>query len=426
MILERDCRLRFGILYVRGRDEYVAENEILELPAMNPFLQFDLLLPKRIVFGWGKRAQLGSLAATLGHRAFLIGGSRALQTSPVWTELLDSLRQAGVEPRPIASGRGEPTIEDVDQAARGVQDLEPGAGDFVLGVGGGSALDLAKAVSAMVTNARGASVREFLEGIGTGRKLNAAPLPLLALPTTAGTGSEATKNAVISCSVPPCKKSLRSDQIVPAVVLIDPELTVTCPPRQTACSGMDAIAQLVESYLSRRSQSATDVLCLTSLPRAIRQIVRAVEHPADREARETMSWAALASGVALANSGLGMAHGVAAALGAICDVPHGLACAVLLPIAMRANREAAHDKLKNIGMAVCGQKALAGDDAVSAAISTIEGLLESLQIPKRLRDLGVQREQIPALVAGSRGNSMNGNPREISDAELTEILEVNW
>jgi alcohol dehydrogenase class IV len=396
---------------------------------MNEIIQFDLLMPKRIVFGWGMRAQIGILAATLGKRAFLIAGSRTLQRAPEWEEMMQALAESGIQVEAIATTAGrEPTIEDVDEAAAIVRELHPCSDDFVLGIGGGAAIDLAKAVAAMAMNAEGASIRDFLEGLGTGRTLERAPLPVMAVPTTSGTGSEATKNAVISCHAPPCKKSLRSEKLIPAIALLDPDLTVSLPPAQTAYSGMDAITQLIESFLTKRAQPATDMLCQIGLTKAIPAIRAVYRNPEDRQGREGLAVAAFASGIALANSGLGMAHGVAAALGSVCDVPHGLACAVMLPIAMRTNLIPAREKLGILGKTALRPVATeeVPGSAAEAAISTIETLLRDLDIPRRLREIGVQQRQIPELVQGSRGNSMNGNPRDLSDDELRGILEANW
>jgi alcohol dehydrogenase class IV len=388
-------------------------------------MNFNLLLPRKIVCGWGRRSELGTLAAQMGKRAFLVDGSRSLRASPLWDEMLESLRAAGIETIPVATATREPAIEDVDQATRMIREASPGDEDFVLGIGGGAALDLAKALSAMATNRHGESVRDFLEGVGRGLTLRDDPLPMLAVPTTAGTGTEATKNAVISVADPPCKKSLRSEKMVPHTVLIDAELTVSLPPRQTACSGMDAITQLIESFITHRTTPVTEALCREGLKLALPHLPRACRDGTDRPAREAMAVAALLSGVTLANSGLGMAHGVAAALGAIRDVPHGLACAVMLPVAMQVNRSVAEEKLAVIGTILEGD-GLMLDDAVAAALNGIERLCEEVGIPKRLREIGVIRDQIPAIVAGSRGNSMNGNPRELSDDELTAILEERW
>jgi alcohol dehydrogenase class IV len=248
------------------------------------------------------------------------------------------------------------------------------------------------------------------------------------MPTTGGTGSEATKNAVISSHDPPFKKSLRSELMIPRVVLVDPELSVTVPPKNTAQTGMDAITQLIESYISRRARPIPRALAVHGLQLALRAIVEAVENGSSRSAREAMAHAALLSGMALANSGLGMAHGVAAALGIVCDVPHGLACAVMLPAALRANQRVAGADLAVLERAVelplqSGEMQVASDEAAAdALIGRIENLCRTIGISPRLGEIGVRAEQIPALVAQSRGNSMNGNPRDLSDDELTAIL----
>ena len=329
----------------------------------------------------------------------------------------------------LAAAEREPTIEDVDQAAEIVHQLQVRPGDFVIGIGGGAAMDLAKALAATATNP-GGSVRDFLEGIGTGRTLESDPLPVLAVPTTSGTGSEATKNAVIACDDPPCKKSLRSEKLLPAIALIDPELTITLPPRQTAYSGLDALTQLIESYFTRKAQPVTDAWCDMGLKMALGSLPKAYHFPADRPAREEMAAAALLSGMALANSGLGMAHGVAAALGSVCAVPHGLACAVMLPITLKTNRDIIESKAEELKIFWKLMKSKGAVDPHTSAVDVLQlqvaGICKMLEIPTRLRDLGVQRDQIPAVVAGSRGNSMNGNPRPLTDAELTAILEENW
>ena len=343
-------------------------------------------------------------------------------------ELSAALKDAGVEPIRLAQIHREPMVEDVDQATRTVRNECADDGDFVLAIGGGSAIDLGKAAAAMATNGGGASVRDFLEGVGRGLTIDRPPLPVLAMPTTGGTGSEATKNAVISSNDPPFKKSLRSDRMIPRTVLVDPELSVTVPPNVTAQTGMDAITQLIESYLSRRARPIPRAFAVQGLQLALPAIVETVENGSLRPAREAMAHAALLSGMALANSGLGMAHGVAAALGIVCNVPHGLACAVMLTAALRANREAACAELAALERAVesasqAGDSPRANDESgADAFVARIDTVARAIGIPRRLSEIGVQAEQIPTLVAQSRGNSMSGNPRDLSDAELTEIL----
>jgi alcohol dehydrogenase class IV len=263
-----------------------------------------------------------------------------------------------------------------------------------------------------------------LENVGRDLKIVNPPLPVLAIPTTAGTGAEATKNAVISSYDPPFKKSLRDDRLMPRIALVDPELTVSVPRKVTAASGMDAITQLFESYLSRKARPIPQALAVHGLKIAIPAIVETVETPDSRRAREAMAHAALLSGMALANSGLGMAHGVAPALGIHCRVPHGVACAILLPVALKVNSEVCADELARLCHAIFGRSSTTSrHDAVEVLIREIEKICDRVGVPRRLSQVGVRREQIPALVKSSRGSSMSGNPRELSDEELTAILE---
>ncbi len=408
-------------------------------------ITYDFVSPSRIVFGWGRRGEVGGIARSLGTRAFVVCGSRTLEQSGGLDEILNSLHGAGVETVCAASISREPLVEDVDRCLAALRAEGARAGDLVLAVGGGSAIDLAKAAAALITQEPLTSVRDYLEGVGTGRKIASPPLPLLAMPTTAGTGSEATKNAVISCKAPPFKKSLRSDLMVPRAVLIDPELAVSVPPEITAWTGMDAITQLIESYISRRATQATQDIAWAGLGFAVSSLVEAFRNGSSRTAREGMAQAAFMSGIALANSGLGMAHGVAAALGVHCNVPHGLACAIMLPAALQANREhpgvevqlaRAGWAMLHPGVSTVDPSELTKDDPelrgyaqatmrerVDQVLWRVDTLLIELGIPRRLSKIGVRREQIPAIVRDSRGNSMSANPRELSDEELTLILE---
>lgn len=299
-------------------------------------------------------------------------------------------------------------------------------GDLVLAIGGGAALDLGKAVSALATNRHSDTVRDFLEGVGRGLQITERPLPLIALPTTSGTGSEATKNAVISSQSGKFKKSLRSDWMIPAIALIDPELTVTCPRHITAWSGMDAITQLIESLITPKSTPITRALCWEGLRSAIPWLKRACDEPDCQPAREAMSHAAFLSGVTLANAGLGMAHGIAAALGVHCNVPHGLACAVLLPTALRVNRSMCIATLADMAQLFHSREWLSQMTAADFTIDSITQLGIDLGVPQRLRDLGVRQDQLAELVPASRGNSMSGNPRPFLDDELLEIMEALW
>ncbi len=405
---------------------------------------YDFLSPRKIVFGWGRRRELGALAASLGRKVWIISGSQSLERSGRLAELVTNLEAAGLETTHLTTIRNEPTVGDVDRAVAALRghvacgsrtsrtshaevcDNVPTQTDVVCAIGGGAAIDLAKAVAALATQPSPGSVLQYLEGVGSGRMINAAPLPIIAVPSTAGTGSEATKNAVISSTAPAFKKSLRDERLVPQVALVDPELTVTAPPSVTAHSGMDAITQLIESALSCRARPIPSALCLAGLRGAADALRRVHRNPDDRPGREVLAQAALFSGMALANSGLGLAHGVAAALGVVAQVPHGLACAVMLPAAMRANRSVHPERWIALAEALCGRMFQDAEAAAVAAIVTIETLSAELAIPSRLRELQVRQDQIPALVAGSQGNSLAGNPRPVDENELQSLLEELW
>lgn len=389
-------------------------------------MNYDLLLPRRILFGWGRRSEIGTWGATLGRRALLVTGSRTLAANGTIASLADLLAGAGIEVASLAEVHREPEVADVDSAVGRYLEIGPRTGDFVVAVGGGAALDLGKAVAALATNRQSPTVKDYLEGVGRGLKIENAPLPVLAVPTTAGTGSEATRNAVISSFDPPFKKSLRSDQMVPAVVLVDPELAVSAPRTVTVWSGLDAITQLIESYLTRNARPVPQALCVEGLREAIPALPRLIESPDDRPAREAMAHAALLSGIALANSGLGMAHGVAAALGVTCRVSHGLACAIMLPTAMRLNRRVRERETATLGRLLTGREFRSDAEATEGAVEFMTDYCRKLGIPTRLRDVGVTKDQVEPLVLGSQGNSMNGNPRTIPECELSETLEGLW
>jgi len=389
-----------------------------------PALTYDFTAPRKIVFGWGRRREAGTLARALGRRVFVVSGLPEAVGQPVLEQLSDILRREGIEIAQVATIDHEPEVADVDHTAEQLRRLQAGPGDMMLGIGGGAAIDLAKAGAAMATNTESPTVRDYLEGVGRGLVLREAPLPVMAMPTTAGTGAEATRNAVISSYDPPFKKSLRDERIQPQVALVDPELSVSVPPEVTAASGMDAITQLIESYISRKTRPIPQALAVQGLKLAVPALADAVEDGACRPARERMAHAALLSGLALANAGLGLAHGVAPALGIHCRVPHGLACAVMLPVALRVNREVRRSELSRLAHSLFPRvSARKPDEAIDVLIAEIEALCRRVGVPERLSALGVRRDQIPALVAGSRGSSMKGNPRELTDKELAGLLE---
>ena len=274
---------------------------------MDPVQSYDFLAPAKIAFGWGRRGEVGVLGRSLGRRAFLVSGLPEDIGKPFFSEIGEALHAEGIELVPAAHILHEPEVEDVDRLSEHLRREKSGTGDFMLAVGGGAAIDLAKAAGAMAVNDQSSTVRDYLENVGRDLQIENPPLPVLAMPTTAGTGAEATKNAVISSYDPPFKKSLRDDRLMPRIALVDPELTVSVPAEVTAASGMDAITQLFESYISRKARPIPRALAVQGLKLAIPAIVEAVEKPDSRPAREAMAHAALLVGHGLGQFRLG--HG---------------------------------------------------------------------------------------------------------------------
>ena len=382
---------------------------------------YDFAVPPLVRFGPGRVAEIGAVVGLFGRQAWLVGGKR-------------SLAAAGVAVRIVAESAGEPTVGQVASALASLP-VEGRESAVIVAVGGGSAIDLAKAIAALATNsdhlaagsrsaeALDALVVDHLEGVGSGRTITRWPLPLVAVPTTAGTGAEATRNAVISCPHRRFKKSMRSPMLVPRAAIVDPELTLACDRGTTAAAGVDCITQLIEAFVCRFKKPLPRALVLETLPRAVQALPRLLRDPTDIEARGAISHAALLSGMALANSGLGMAHGVAAALGVECGTPHGVACGLMLPVALRMNAEAAGADFAILERAI--DPSAAGDDATAAAAFTdrIVAVCAEAGLPQRLSAVGLERSRIGWLAENSGGTSMRGNPVELSVERLRAVLE---
>ena len=383
-----------------------------------------LAFPGRVLFGWGQRSELPKAAQELGQRAFVVLGSRTLQASSHWAILKDDLIRQRIEVCELPLVTREPLVDDVDRAVHLLRDAHAGPGDLVIGIGGGAALDMAKAVAGLSLQPEFSTVRHYLEGVGTGQTLRLPVLPWIALPTTGGTGSEATRNAVISHPQPAFKKSLRSDLLFARVVLIDPEWQTMLPRSTTIDSGLDAFTQCVESYITAKANPFTSQLAIDGARRVWNALPIAVRKPSDRAARENLAWGAFLSGMALANSGLGIAHGVAAGLGAAYGIGHGRACALMLPTAIQVNREIASGRLAKLArtLAVCDDSE-PDQIACDRLLAAVEQRLREFEIPQRLSEIGATAADLDRLVELSQGNSLNGNPRPISREELRQILE---
>jgi len=395
---------------------------------------YDFLAPPLVRFGAGRLADLGEIVATLGSRAWIVGGPRSLAAGATRERILSSLAAAGIPGEFVAATAGEPTV---DQVAAALARLPLAAADgglagvVLVACGGGSTIDLAKAIAALapllpaVTPAAAdldALVVDHLEGVGRGLQIRHAPLPLVAVPTTAGTGAEATRNAVIACPRRRFKKSMRSPLLVPRAALVDPELTASCDRGTVAAAGLDCVTQLVESFICRFHRPLPRALVLDALPRAVDALPRLLAGGTAAADRSAMSHAALVSGMALANSGLGMAHGVAAALGVALGTPHGLACAVMLPAAMRVNRPAVAADFARLERAVDPGAAADDDIAADAFVERIAALCRTAGVPGRLAELGVDGGLLDWLADNSGGASMRGNPVQLDARSLRAVL----
>ena len=402
---------------------------------------YDFFAPPLIRFGAGRIDEIGEMVGLWGRRAWIVGGTASLERSGARQQIDASLSAAGIESRVVARSTGEPTVDQLAAALASLQH-EDRDGVVVVAVGGGSTIDLAKALAALATNMpidqrTGIDLDTFvvdhLEGVGRGLAIRQWPLPMVAVPTTAGTGAEATRNAVISCPRRRFKKSMRSPMMVPRAALVDPDLTASCDSSTIAASGLDCVTQLIESFVCRFAKPLPRCLVLESLPRALHSLPRLLmpkpacddpQHWIDSRAadRAALSHAALLSGLALTNSGLGLAHGVAAALGVACDTPHGVACAVMLPAAMRVNREAVRDDFAQLERAIDPSAPRDVAAAADAFVERIERLCLESGAPRRLSELGVTADQIDWLAEHSGGASMRGNPVQLAAEELRCLL----
>lgn len=378
---------------------------------------FEFATATQVLFGAGRLQEVGPRAAELGRRALVVTGATSSRARP----LLELLAAHGAEGAvfPVA---GEPTLDDV---RKGTATARQAQCNLVVGFGGGSAIDAGKAIAALLANA--GDPLDYLEVMGRGRPLTRPSVPYIAIPTTAGTGAEVTRNAVLASPEHKVKASLRGLFMLPRLAVVDPELTYSMPPEITAATGLDALAQLIEPFVSLRANPLVDALCREGVRRVARSLRRAYSHGDDRDAREEMALASLFGGMALANAGLGGVHGFAGPLGGMLRAPHGAVCGQLLAHVMAANIGALHSRdpqapalRRYHEIAVI----LTGDPAASAqaGLEWVRHLVADLHVPPLSR-YGMTKADIPTVVARAAGaSSMKGNPVVLSGSELEEIL----
>ncbi len=381
-------------------------------------MRFEFATAGRIIFGAGTLKEAATAVHGWGGRVLLVVGKTAKRASG----LIDNLHGQGFQVT-IFHVSGEPTVE---LALEGVQVARQNGCELVIGLGGGSALDAGKAIAALLTNP--GKPYDYLEVVGQGLPLAQAPAPYLAIPTTAGTGSEATRNAVLAVPEKRVKVSLRSAAMLPRLAIVDPELTYSLPPGPTATTGLDALTQLIEPFLSNAANPITDALCREGIQRAGRSLLRAYQQGDDLQAREDLALASLFGGMALANAKLGAVHGFAGPLGGMFPAPHGAICARLLPLILEANltalqkraiRSETLPKFAEVARILTGKTSAQARDG----ILWLKDLVAALKIPS-LASYGIQKSDFPEITAqAQKASSMKGNPIELNENEMLEILE---
>jgi len=381
-------------------------------------VSFEFATAARIIFGEGKLREIGPLAASLGSRALVVEGASGR------AEPLHALLHASGLATTSLHVSGEPTTALVE---RGVAHARGERCDLVVALGGGSVIDAGKAIAALLTN-RG-DLRDYLEVVGKGRPITERPAPFIAIPTTAGTGAEVTRNAVLMVEDEQVKASLRGAAMLPAVAVIDPELTYTMPPAVTASTGLDAMAQCLEPFVSLRANPITDAVAHEGMRRAAGALRRAFHDGGDVDARRDMAVASLCGGLALANAKLGAVHGFAAPLGGMFPIPHGTACARLLPPVVELNVRALRSRVPaspvlarydEVARILTGSATARAEDGAT----WLRELVDELRVP-RLAAYGLTAADVPRVAGKARhASSMQGNPIVLTDEELAEALSA--
>ena len=379
-------------------------------------MKFEFAAPTRIIFGEGRLADVPKIVLGMGSRALVVEGRSGRAEL-----LIRELEEVGLATTSIRVA-SEPTIALVEH---GLAQARSEQCDVVVALGGGSIIDAGKAISALLTN--DAPVRDYLEVIGKARPLTNRAAPFIAIPTTAGTGAEVTRNAVLMAEDEQVKVSLRSPLMIPTVALIDPELTYSLPPSVTASTGLDALTQCIEPFVSPHANPLSDAVAREGIHRASGALRRAFRDGNDRDARRDMAVASLCGGLALANAKLGAVHGFASPLCGMFPVPHGMACARLLPVITEINVRALRARTPNamavarydeVARMVTGEASARAEDAVV----WLRELVAELSVPG-LATYGVRTADIPRVVTAARqASSMQGNPIVLTDAELHEAL----
>ncbi|WP_372949714.1 iron-containing alcohol dehydrogenase [Mariniphaga sp.] len=380
-------------------------------------INFEFATATQIIFGNGTVSKIPQLLQEMGKNIFLVTGKNPERAK----FLTENLKAEGFTVIHFRIEK-EPDTEMISEGAKLARET---ACDAVVGFGGGSVIDSAKAFAALVPNK--GNLLNYLEVIGKGKKLEEKPLPFIAIPTTAGTGAEVTKNAVIHSTEHNVKVSLRSPLMFPDVAVIDPELTLSMPPEITATTGMDALTHLLETFVSNQANPFIDMFCIEGMRRISVSLKKAHENGDDLKAREDMAFAAMLGGIALANVKLGAVHGFAGPMGGMFPVPHGAVCAALLPAVMEINIRKVKEqkqiqtleKYRKVAQILTGNLNAKAEDGIQWTAE----MVKALRIPS-LSAFGLSSSDFPDLVEkAKKASSMKGNPVLLNNKQLTEVLE---
>ncbi|MHA2000118.1 MAG: iron-containing alcohol dehydrogenase [Promethearchaeota archaeon] len=385
-------------------------------------MKFQFRTPK-LIFERGAIEKVPLLCRGFGRKGLVIHGTSLKVNSTRFSGFIAGIEDNQLELIDLTREPGEPTVQDVDNLV--IRAKEEGI-DWIVGIGGGSAIDLSKAVAGLLGNDGSATLYH------DGKILEKRGIPFIAVPTTAGTGAEITNNSVLIDRERGMKKSIRGDGMLPRVAVLDPELTTTMPPRVTANTGMDALTQAIESYISKASNPISDLLAFEAMKKIFVNLPLVFVDGRDIEAREAMLYGSMLSALSFSNAKLGAVHGFAHPIGVQHDLPHGLVCGVLLPHVMKFNLEGnipgVQEKFARIYrelLAPLNRTAREREKEVTDAEATIAhvfSLLERLEMPRTISGLGIGESDIPAIVADTKGSSLSNNPRETNKDSLSGIL----
>lgn len=375
---------------------------------------FNFITPERIIFGGESIKQLGKESAKFGNKAMLVSGTSALRRLRILDKVKEDLKESGIEVFLFDQVKGEPDLEIVEEGRNLAKKHKV---DMVIGLGGGSAIDVAKAIASLYREE--GSCKEYQRG----KKITKGGIPFIAVPTVAGSGAEVTYNAVILDREDKAKKSLRDFSLIAKLVVVDPLLSVSVPPQIKTYSGIDALIHAIEGYISLKANQFTDHLALSAVSLISTNLRKVVYEEGDIPAHEHMSLGALKAGMVLSNAGLGAIHGIAASLGGYLEIPHGLACAVLLPKILEFNKEACELKFYHLLQALGEHtESLSIREASENCIVFIEKLMLDLKIPFCLEKFCVNKESILD-IAQNCSTSVSYNPRELKKEDIVSIIK---